>query len=882
MKKKVYVVPHSHWDREWYFTIEDSNVLLSQNIPYLMDVLEKEEKFKSYTFDAQASVIEEFLKLYPDEEERLKKLVKDKRIFIGPWYTQTDSLLVNKESIIRNLLYGTRICNEMGHSMKVGYLPDIFGQNSYLPSIFTGFDIEDSVLQRGVYTEQLNSNLNFTWTSPDNKKVRANNIFLGYGPGKFLSDDDDYINKKLIPMLEKLESLNKDTDNLLLPSGGDQVLIRSEFPKIIEELNKKQNRYEFILSDYETFMKDTWKENDFENKINGELIGCEKSRIHNTIKSQRYDLKKLNTEVENKILYILEPLGIIGKSLGLKYPSPWIDIMWKELFDAHAHDSIGGCNSDDTNKNILNRLIKCNNICDDLINIIKKQITKALSKKLDEENIVTIINTNVKEAFGPFECVIFTKNKEFKIEDLIGNEIEIDVLKSEIISGGKQVAVTAEGEVEIELPGYYRSEILIYNESIVSMGYKAFKIKETDENEEVENLNKVEENKESFIENELYKIEVKNNLKLINNKTGEIIEDFLYFEECGDEGDSYDFSPVHGEKIKKINFFEVLECKRTRNTSYLKILHKGMIPKNLEERKNNEDSLRMEIETKIELRNNEEFIRINHSIDNKACDHRVRAVLNSNIKSNYSLADQGFSMIKRINENKYLKSWKENKFAEAPVALYAIENFLLIEDEKNILGAITKGIKEYEILDNNKIALTLFRSVGLLGKDNLEWRPGRASGINNKVVHTKDAQLIGKLDFEYAVYFDENREINKLFDLKEKFIKHYTTYQNQSLNLFEERLERFSIPLNLEINKEENSLLGIDNKNIYISVCKEAYEKDGLILRLFNPSENIEKVKLSGEKISKIIFANLYERELGEVDHIEIVPKGYVTVKIKF
>lgn len=170
IKKKVYVVPHSHWDREWYFSIEDSNVLLSENIPYLMDVLEGDKEFSSYTFDAQLSIVEEYLKLYPEDRERIEKLIKDKRIFVGPWYTQTDSLLVNKESIVRNLLYGTRLGDKYGNSMKIGYLPDIFGQNQYLPSILKGFDIEDSVLQRGIYTEELNGNLNFTWTSPDGKK----------------------------------------------------------------------------------------------------------------------------------------------------------------------------------------------------------------------------------------------------------------------------------------------------------------------------------------------------------------------------------------------------------------------------------------------------------------------------------------------------------------------------------------------------------------------------------------------------------------------------------------------------------------------------------------------------------------------------------------
>ncbi|MCP6423230.1 hypothetical protein NL463_28380, partial [Klebsiella pneumoniae] len=86
-------------------------------------------------FDAQSSIIDEYLKIRPEEKDRLSRLIADKRIFVGPWYTQADSLLVNRESLIRNLMYGTRIAEKMGHSLNVGYLPDIFGQNTYLPSM---------------------------------------------------------------------------------------------------------------------------------------------------------------------------------------------------------------------------------------------------------------------------------------------------------------------------------------------------------------------------------------------------------------------------------------------------------------------------------------------------------------------------------------------------------------------------------------------------------------------------------------------------------------------------------------------------------------------------------------------------------------------------
>ena len=864
-KKKVYIVPHSHWDREWYFSIEDSNVLLSENIPYLMSTLEQDKNFCSYTFDAQLSIVDEYLKLYPEDKERLEKLIEDKRIFVGPWYTQTDSLLVNKESIVRNLLYGTRLGNKYGHSMEIGYLPDIFGQNQYLPSIFKGFEIENSVLQRGIYTNELNENLNFIWSSPDGEKIQANNIFLGYGPGKFLASDDKYIKEKLFPMLEKLESLNKDSNNILLPAGGDQVLVRRNFPKIVKELNEKQNKYEFILSNYEEFMKDTWKNESFKNEISGELIACQKSRIHNTIKSQRYDIKKSNYDVENKILYILEPLATIGKSLGLKYPTPWIDMMWKLLFDVHAHDSIGGCNSDETNKEILNRLEKVDRISSDLINIIKKQITTAVSEKLGRDNILVLFNTKVNKSNENVKSVIFTKNSTFNIKDLQGANIDFTLTKSEYLSGGKQVVVTAEGEKEIELPGYYRSEILINSIELPAIGYKTLLVNEVDESRNdvlvVQEIN--------YIENEIFKVEVEpQNIRVKNKVTGYENINAFHFEDDEDAGVSYDFSPAEGSVVTVIDEFKVIEVKNSKRIKVMKLLHKNR---------------NREIETLIELRENEDFIRVNHKISNQVENHRLRVILNTGVKSSVSLSDQGYSLIERNNENKYLNTWREEGFAEAPVPIYALENMVSLKNEEKLYTVMAKGIKEYEILDNSKIALTLFRSVGFLGKDNLLWRPGRASGINNKVVYTKDAQMLKEMHFEYAITFgdlEENFE-NKLFNKLDLYLDRYTSYQLQKLNLFEERVERFEIPLTLKNVQEEYSILSVENSNAIQSVLKESYEKDGFILRIFNPGIKEVKIDLLKKNIKNIFLTNLYERVLEEVNSsIEIKPRGYVTLKI--
>ncbi|MFY4773714.1 hypothetical protein ACOT8F_01060 [Metabacillus sp. RGM 3146] len=81
-------------------------------------------------------------------------------------------------------------------------------------------------------------------------------------------------------------------------------------------------------------------------KLKENFIATQKSRIHNTIRSQRYDIKKLHAIAEEKMIGSLKPLAAIASTLGFRYPQAWLDEMWKMLFDVHAHDSIGGRNSD--------------------------------------------------------------------------------------------------------------------------------------------------------------------------------------------------------------------------------------------------------------------------------------------------------------------------------------------------------------------------------------------------------------------------------------------------------------------------------------------------------------------------------------------------------
>lgn len=106
MADKVHVVPHFHWDREWYFTAEESKILLVNDMEEVLTMLETREDYPYFVLDGQTSVLEDYFSVSPENRERVRELVQRGKLIIGPWYTQTDEMVVGGESIVRNLLYG--------------------------------------------------------------------------------------------------------------------------------------------------------------------------------------------------------------------------------------------------------------------------------------------------------------------------------------------------------------------------------------------------------------------------------------------------------------------------------------------------------------------------------------------------------------------------------------------------------------------------------------------------------------------------------------------------------------------------------------------------------------------------------------------------------
>lgn len=67
----IYVVSHTHWDREWYMTYEQFRMRLVELIDRLLEHFEKDEDYKHFHFDGQTICLEDYLEIRPENTEKM-------------------------------------------------------------------------------------------------------------------------------------------------------------------------------------------------------------------------------------------------------------------------------------------------------------------------------------------------------------------------------------------------------------------------------------------------------------------------------------------------------------------------------------------------------------------------------------------------------------------------------------------------------------------------------------------------------------------------------------------------------------------------------------------------------------------------------------------
>jgi alpha-mannosidase len=216
----VYVVPHTHWDREWYATFETFRAQLVELWDELLGLTEADPDFR-FLMDGQTVVIDDYLEVRPQAQARLERAIRSRQIQVGPWYTLPDEFLVSGESLVRDLQRGIASAESHGGSMRAGYLPDSFGHAAQMPQIYRQLGFQYAAVWRGVPLAI--ERVAFIWEAPDGSRILTAYMGNSYSHGVDLPTDPSALATRIAAALKAIEPFAPTADVLLM-NGNDHVL----------------------------------------------------------------------------------------------------------------------------------------------------------------------------------------------------------------------------------------------------------------------------------------------------------------------------------------------------------------------------------------------------------------------------------------------------------------------------------------------------------------------------------------------------------------------------------------------------------------------------------------------------------------------------------
>ena len=284
--RRIAIVPHTHWDREWYKSYQDFRLGLVELIDTLLPLLERDASYPHFMLDGQMAVVDDYLEVRPEAEGRLRALAASGRISMGPWYILMDEFLASGETIVRNLQMGLGRGAAFGGVMELGYLPDMFGHIAQMPQILRLAGFHDAVVWRGV-PSQVTKNA-FLWESPDGSSVRAEYLPVGYGNGAALPDDAKALIRRTSDnVAEVADFLMGD---LLCMNGSDHLMPQPWLGRVVAEANDLQDDFDFEVTSLPRYLANAPTEG--LTTVAGELRSGARANMLMGVTSNRVDVKR--------------------------------------------------------------------------------------------------------------------------------------------------------------------------------------------------------------------------------------------------------------------------------------------------------------------------------------------------------------------------------------------------------------------------------------------------------------------------------------------------------------------------------------------------------------------------------------------------------------
>ncbi len=826
-EKKVFIIPHTHWDREWYLSFQQFRHKLVKLVDNLLKILETEEYY--FTFDGQTIIIDDYLEIRPENKIQLMNHIRNSKISVGPWYVLPDVWLANQESLIRNLEYSQQIADKYQiEQMKIGYLPDTFGFSNVIPQLIGDLtDFKAIIVWRGVPPEI--KTVPFLWRSNplSEKPVFTNYLPFGYGNAALLPENVKELELELKSLVTQLEPFSPLPIYLLL-HGTDNKFPSPFLCNTLPNIKIQNMSFQLsLLGNYiDTLLNMIKKSNFTPPEYIGELRSAARAHILADTYSTRMWIKQWNQRIEDLLTHYTEPLSFYNWFYFKKeYPYSFLEEAWKWHLQNQAHDSICGCSIDQTHEEMKFRYSWAQTIAEtvieDNLNFLEEQAIIS-----GEDSIIVYNPTNCSDlpllvefaASGKknYHSIISSNGERYNLQTfqdsreklwemtvgslklralmrlLPGRKImtfyinELSFLDSSnpkicearLIVGEKPLGDFNIDQMKdsilsrIQSGKYSHFHVIVTKETktnyitlipLQAWSFSQLKLIADDNNPDNKTLIQISKDKVFHPSYEV-SFQKDGSFSLFDKELNLQFRKLHFFEDWGDRGDEYTFGRIGPESVRISAVKREVILKGPIVYEIQQSLTLNLFQEVDSSREKRIGSVKIPVTSKFKFYNDIKRIDIQTTLINNAKDHRLRICFDLPFNTQHTHTSTHFGTIER-----FASPTGDESYLEAPSGIQPQKRFIRINDP-NSEAAFTLmnwGLPEVELVNESVLAMTLLRSIGWLAQSNFPERPELAG----PAIPTPNAQELHKeYVFLYSILSHTNQEpISKSADHSEAF-----------------------------------------------------------------------------------------------------------------
>ena len=735
-----HLIPHTHWDREWYLPHAAFQARLVPVLDDLLSRLARDPAYRSFLLDGQTVLIEDYLQVRPERGAEIRALGRDGRLALGPWYVLADELIPSGEALVRNLLLGAADVARYadGHRLDVLYSPDAFGHPARWPLLAREFGIKYGVLWRGL--------------SGPGDLYRWDNVLVwhlppsGYEIGAALPAERERLRHAWEPVREQLARRARGT-SVALFVGADHHAAHPDVGALRDLLAELDPANGFRVSRLEEFFQALEPSASRAPALSGELrapAGAGGTWGLQGVHGTRAPLKRANSELELWLERFAEPLAALARRGGGRDRQPLLDFAWRALVRCQFHDTLAGTVSDVVADAVRARHQEIAALAREIVRGAVHDLVghdPDAARERGGGGTPTLVVWN--PAARPRGGVVVADLTFFLRDIFVGPPAsgrlprERDDYRPFALGGANgssvpvQILSRAEAFERIEAERHYpdqdavtrvRVAFRLSSLPVPGLGFNVLTLREpTPADRGADDVVRVGAR---TLANNRLSVQLAGNGSLIirDFQTGERFEGLLRLESEPDAGDAYTFSPgartQHERSAPRVTVRKIAAGPLVGALEARFTVPAGMSP-------SGSGGGAVGVRLLVCVHAESPLVRCTLDVDNRGLYHRFRARFRTGLAGVPITAGGPFGTVTRDNGETHERS--NHGLFEASPRTAPAHRFAAAARGARGLALFAPGFFEYEWTAHGDLLFTILRAIGQLSRDDLPARPGHAA-----------------------------------------------------------------------------------------------------------------------------------------------------------